>query len=291
MEGTAEVLDWVILHKSKEDTLKGRLLGLLQSQKEAIVSAIEREVTLELQDIPHLVPDDGPLKIVKNLERIIRDETLKTGTQGGNRALALALRKNRVVVRKDLLLGPGGNIVLEMSPEAIAAMEGVFDETFNEQYFRNINKVTRDRTREVISKGLIANHSASQIAGNLFTDPSGIFSGARAERIARTETTTALSAGQWAVEKELIESDFTSIMGREWLAIMDEDTRDAHRSTDGQQVRRRPGTASFEVVKNGEMLASGREFIVGGSRARFPGDPSLPPGQRINCRCTTVSVT
>lgn len=87
---------------------------------------------------------------------------------------------------------------------------------------------------------------------------------ARADRIARTESTGALGAGALAaLGKEGAEC-------KEWLATSDHRTRHAHREADGQK------------------RAHGMPFDIGGFPAMFPGDPNLPAHQSVNCRCTVV---
>ncbi len=53
-----------------------------------------------------------------------------------------------------------------------------------------------------------------------------------------------------------------------WDAVIDEDTRETHSAANGQRVR------------------LGDSFVLGGLSTPWPGHPSLPPGERINCRCT-----
>lgn len=88
----------------------------------------------------------------------------------------------------------------------------------------------------------------------------------RTEMIARTETIRASNAGamglydDWGVER------------REWLATMDGRTRDTH------------------AAANGQVRAKGEAFDIGGSPMMYPGDPSGPPEEFINCRCTVIPV-
>ena len=59
----------------------------------------------------------------------------------------------------------------------------------------------------------------------------------------------------------------------------------------------RPGTKTWmsvgdlkvrlsHIEAHGQEVPAGHTFYVGGAQARFPGDPALPPEERINCRCT-----
>ena len=60
-------------------------------------------------------------------------------------------------------------------------------------------------------------------------------------------------------------------VGREWLAIDDNDTREDHADANGQ------------AVGPGEM------FVVGGEETPYPGWYGLSALQRINCRCTMLA--
>ena len=53
-----------------------------------------------------------------------------------------------------------------------------------------------------------------------------------------------------------------------WLASFDSRTRETHADANGQRV------------------PFAEPFIVGGHPAVHPGDPRLPPGELVNCRCT-----
>jgi uncharacterized protein with gpF-like domain len=95
----------------------------------------------------------------------------------------------------------------------------------------------------------------------------------RAETIARTETMTALSQAQEEAFRQNIESgkvDPEAVTCR-WVATSDNRTRDTHRAMDGQEVAW------------GELFVS-----PSGATLRYPGDPSAPPEERINCRCTRL---
>jgi HK97 family phage portal protein len=88
----------------------------------------------------------------------------------------------------------------------------------------------------------------------------------RTEMIARTETIGISNAGS----HELFRS--WSIETRSWLSTRDDRTRDDH----------------IMAEVNGQNVPMDEEYNVGGSTCMYPGDPSLPPKQRINCRCTEI---
>jgi uncharacterized protein with gpF-like domain len=85
----------------------------------------------------------------------------------------------------------------------------------------------------------------------------------RADAIARTETHGAANYGSNEAAKE------TGLpLRREWLAAQDERTRETHAEADGQ------------------IVGMEDAFTVGNSSLMYPGDPSAPPEEVVNCRCT-----
>jgi hypothetical protein len=94
----------------------------------------------------------------------------------------------------------------------------------------------------------------------------------RATVIARTEAVGALNAGRAEAFRVVDEEDPDTIYERLWLSTDDHRTRSTHEEADGQRV----------------PLNS--PFIVGGFELAFPGDPSGPPQEIIQCRCTALLV-
>ena len=90
---------------------------------------------------------------------------------------------------------------------------------------------------------------------------------AQAEALARTEVIGASNMGAQA-RIDLMGADAPPF--KQWLATNDARTRPTHRHADGQ------------VVPRGTM------FEVGAARMKVPGDPSGPPEEVINCRCTVL---
>ncbi|HUU60004.1 MAG TPA: phage minor head protein [Phycisphaerae bacterium] len=88
----------------------------------------------------------------------------------------------------------------------------------------------------------------------------------RAETIARTETLVAQSTVQRATYRN------NGIGRRQWIATMDNVTRDSH------------------AEANGQVVAMDEPFNVGGVELDGPGDPNGPPEEIINCRCDELPV-
>lgn len=94
----------------------------------------------------------------------------------------------------------------------------------------------------------------------------------RATVIARTETIGALNFGRTEAFLTIAEEDTDTDYERIWLSTDDRRTRETHDLADGQRV---PLTSPF---------------IVGGFPLAFPGDPTGPPQEVIQCRCTPLLV-
>lgn len=94
----------------------------------------------------------------------------------------------------------------------------------------------------------------------------------RAETVARTETIGATNAGAFASARVLAQEIGDTNPEKVWLATDDSRTRPTHVTAEGQRV---PLTESF---------------VVGGFPLQFPGDPTGPPQEVINCRCSFLHV-
>ncbi len=87
-----------------------------------------------------------------------------------------------------------------------------------------------------------------------------------AATIARTETAGAYNAGS-SITRERI-----GVKKQEWVATFDGRVRSNHLAADGQKI------------------AVGEKFSVGGAMLRYPGDPLGPVAEIVNCRCTVVAL-
>ena len=102
---------------------------------------------------------------------------------------------------------------------------------------------------------------ADTFLDQLLDAPSSPLNPRKAEALARTATTAAANAGFSASFKAAM------VPAVSWITRRDDRVREAHVAVDR------------DVVMNGGY------FQVGGFEAKYPGDPSLPIGLRINCRC------
>ncbi len=127
-----------------------------------------------------------------------------------------------------------------------------------------INTTTMDAIRKALSDGFAEGESIAQLAKRI----EGYFDGdarARATMAARTETLAASNAG--ALDRYTKEG----IQQKEWMAALDENTRDTH------------------MAANGQIVGIDEDFKVGGDSMPAPGQGS-DPSENINCRCTVLPV-
>lgn len=149
--------------------------------------------------------------------------------------------------------------------EAIAAAL----QTRSSALAQTVNATTLQQIQDAITNGLAAGDNMGQLTAAIET----VFDDAektRAPLIARTEAIGALNT---AADAHATALGPDVVAGKEWIATQDDRTRVAHREAD-RQVR-----------------AVGVPFTVGGFPMQHPGDPSAPPDEVCNCRCTTGYLT
>lgn len=128
-----------------------------------------------------------------------------------------------------------------------------------------VNRTTKIALRESIAEGLANSEGLAEITARVravFDDRR-----ANAQTIARTETNPAY---QFATASAWDQSGV--VEGKEWVAVEDDVTREAHREADGQ------------------VVGLSEDFTVDGEALEFPGDPSASIGNVANCRCGMLAV-
>ena len=99
------------------------------------------------------------------------------------------------------------------------------------------------------------------------------FSRSRANIIARTEAHSMMGTVQFK-QAEALEAELEEPVYKIWLAGEDDRTREDH----------------IEAQEQGAIPLN-QPFRVGNSYLMYPGDPSGPPEQIINCRCKMLEGT
>lgn len=123
-----------------------------------------------------------------------------------------------------------------------------------------------------ISEGINAGEDRDQIAKRV--DKVLTYTGSerwpnRARVIAQTETTRAYGAGTMAAGVEQARVTGRALT-KTWVSRHDDRVRDPHKVVDGKTV------------------PVWQPFYVGGFPMQFPGDPSAPANEVVNCRCSLV---
>ena len=130
-----------------------------------------------------------------------------------------------------------------------------------------------DTTYAAIQQALqdgVANGASIDDLAAAVQDVFDVASRSRAKTIARTEVISA-SNGSASLAAAQLPSDVAA--GQEWISTRDDRTRDDHADADGQ------------------VVAMGTAFDVGGESLLYPGDPDGDGGNVINCRCTVAFLT
>ena len=132
---------------------------------------------------------------------------------------------------------------------------------------RRIVDIT-ETTRKIIEKIILDNKDlgVAGIASLIVERFRPRFTKRRSATIARTETHTASS---FAIQKQA-EQFNEPRMKKRWVANADERTRTTHRQANGQEV------------------GINDDFIIGGKKMSYTGDPKGGAGEVINCRCVIV---
>lgn len=176
--------------------------------------------------------------------------------------------------------------LVALPSDLVDAIRDHVHETFGLDYWLLVTEATRDMLRDTLTRSVTEGWTGPETVDFIVADKDHVFDEVRAKKVVQTETTGAVNSGQYIAQERFMDSG--EIDGRTWSGILDQRIRNSHRQADGQQIIKRGGTWVCE--KNGDILATGREFVVGTERARFAGDPELSPENRINCRCLTLSL-
>lgn len=135
--------------------------------------------------------------------------------------------------------------------------------------FAQISKSHTERIMREITAGVEKNETINDISRRIsftFADPDKMVN--RSRVIARTETLTAVSQGQWAAAQNAEEVFGKGKVRKQWVHAGDERVRDFHLTNQGLGP-----------------LPLNKAWPAG---LKFPRDPAGPPEQVIQCRCTMI---
>lgn len=126
----------------------------------------------------------------------------------------------------------------------------------------------RQQITSHVTQGILQGESIPKLAKRLSNTVGN--NRASAVRTARTAITSCENAGRQMVYERA--ADMGIQLKKQWMATLDDRTRDDHADADGQTVD------------------INEKFEVGGEEMEYPGDMSASPGNVYNCRCTTITV-
>jgi uncharacterized protein with gpF-like domain len=122
---------------------------------------------------------------------------------------------------------------------------------------------------DAMSEGVAEGEGIPDIAARI----RAVFADASSNRsvvIARTEVISGFNASALSAASSL---PHDVVAGQQWIATRDSRTRPTHATADGQ------------------IVPVGQPFMVGGAAGMYPGDPALPAGETVQCRCTVAFLT
>jgi SPP1 gp7 family putative phage head morphogenesis protein len=135
--------------------------------------------------------------------------------------------------------------------EGVVVLKGLTDRT---------REIVRDVLTDALERGLGIQEAAKELRQQVAQ-----VSRSRAEAIVRSELVAASNAGS------LQGAQSTGLrLQKKWLATNGARTRESHR------------------IANGQLQPLDGFFSVGQGQGRYPGDPLLPIGERVRCRCTVT---
>lgn len=164
----------------------------------------------------------------------------------------------------------------DWDPDSASYVTRYLDAAFNRLVNvpdRVYNQV-RDEMKAAFAKGYSVDELAERIHEVLGRNDAGMWE-SRAMVIARTEMIGAYNAGTFAGMVASAKQD-----GGQWVK--------GWLSTEDSRVRPTHAAADFHTGALKQIVPLTAPFQVGGFPLMFPGDPTGPPQEVIQCRCTLV---
>ena len=241
-------------NKRREVTLQGALLDRMAARFQmSVARQIQNAMRAGLKQFEQDGSTVGIDSVVDPYE-IRMTATIGTEARNIMQTFGERILGNEKRLRKDI-----GDDPFEQAMQNYIRIYGL-------QHAELITRTTKEQLKQLIQDGLNDGIGTEQIARNIRKKiPS--MAQFRAATIARTETHTAANFGSQAAAEAT-----GLVLMKEWAAAEDDRTRPDHSDADGQVV---PMDGSF---------------TVGGVQLQFPGDPSGPPEQIINCRCVQLFI-
>ncbi|PHQ43935.1 hypothetical protein Z052_01995 [Halorubrum sp. C191] len=243
----------VVVHKVEDAPEVESVMRSFRRQLRDVFDDLRSEIEQTVRDAV-ADPEGDWQAVVDKLARAYRDAILSTFLSGIGDGLTAG---RRATARRY-----GMAIDFDITPESAIENVDEYVERVTDEVIDTIGGRLGPRLRDWFENGL----SYDEVAERIQQESRDVLGEYALERHARTLVHGAAERGnQSAIED-------SSAIGKEWIATDDNRTRLTHRRADGQIV---PVEGQFDV---------------GQTDLFHPGDPTGPPGEIVNCRCTCVPV-
>jgi HK97 family phage portal protein len=246
----------------------------LQRQQDAIRKRIEVAFEMDLKDDLDKQAEDIANAIETSSPQLFEFAMLKAideSTKDIEKTIEKYIRRTAKIFGENLFNDAKSQGIVMETKSPKTKYDQAMDKyirTRSAEAIKTINGTSIKKAREVIKRNLRdhfedGTQTNAQLAANIRGDLHGLSRG-RANVIARTETGSAATESLLESVKSL---DVPNMM-KEWVATIDERTRDSHADNDGERV------------------GINEKFSVGDYTTDRPQGEGLPADESINCRCT-----
>ena len=252
LKGVAESHDRV--HRLYEERIRATAHELL--------TGLAGEYRERVAKMPHA--DFGKLHAVAALDRYHWERSLQNGLTPVIVEAAVAGAAHEWILAQNATARTKGFLPENLKNRVVKKINEIIG---NGLFRRMVDAILRRIGVAVDKAKDTGDHPAAAAVGAV-ADPKAIAD--RAKEIGQTESQTAVGAGQHETFSTL--RIMQRAGGRMWYSMKDSRVRATHERAHGQIVR------------------GAQRFTVGGYSCDYPGDPTLPIGEKINCRCVVVVV-
>ena len=225
---------------------------------------------------------EGVKKFATRQKERLTADVGETVGEGDLKSMLAQFNDDSVVALRRALFHPYVNAMSEGSKHAMAALgkaekavvlatDPRFSQWVDEVGTKRVKKIdttTRDKLQLAVSDAIKGGEGGRATRADIMDAIDDVYddlTGARASMIARTETAASVNFGTVLTYHD------EGVQKKEWLATMDDRTRDDHADADGQ------------------VVGVDDDFQVGGDSMLMPGGGD-DPRENINCRCTVLPV-
>lgn len=251
--------EWLKAHASYERTQYRNFKKALDAQCKPVIDYLRLHGITGLEQTLTLLVSAQPM----------REAYLRCYTMVGVQSAGFTYKSiQNMIGGKSYRFGETKDSPIGFFSQAWRKLMSFFYQTDAADMVTNVTETTRDRVKELLDQSdemnLTVDQRATFIADEM-DDPE--FNRARGLVIARTETTRAANKG---AALGAASADYITV--KEWLAVMDKNTRHTH------------------MIANGQQVDNDADFEVGSELAQYPGDPRLSARETIQCRCTVLFI-